>query len=483
MKLVIHNLTQQNKQQKKELKDLITLKEDLKSETEHKSRSLQKATAKLSELQLKVVNLTLSEIFTYYSTPPTRALCRIAELRNYRLEPEKLLLRGCSGCVCQALLEMESLRQYSKEDTEIRVALKMMIPYTEDAQLYDTKQQKESFDSEYFFLISYPHWSMVQVYNYFRSITVKRLLELTNVELGDYIADRTTFFTMELGKSSLESYLKSRSLDLREGLLIILQMLISVEHLHSMGFAHLDIKCDNVLLVERERIRGNMFVLADLGTAAQAKLTAACAGNPANRSPEFSRGTPTFNKPVDVSKNDLWAIGCIMYQMFTGEHPFVDKYGNTQEKVLYHFPTLSHDSWGFGTNQLLQCLLQKVSKDRVEPSVAVCMCCILLWGCPAMPSYDPPTGGYWKGSYLKNEDNLKNFRANITDLTLDVCQTWLDDRRFELYSTYFDSDERPKSIPIELMLKINFLVNTNADTLRRAVLSLATGKAVHTKLL
>ena len=145
--------------------------------------------------------------------------------------------------------------------------------------------------------------------------------------------DGTAYIVME--------YLRGESLDdliQREGTLsaprcvaIMSQVLAALSEAHDAGIVHRDMKPENIMLVSRggEDVVGETVKVADFGIAkmlddpgdpkAAAKLTATgiTPGSPAYMSPEQAQA-----KAVD-GRSDLYQCGVILYEMITGEIPFI----------------------------------------------------------------------------------------------------------------------------------------------------------------
>jgi serine/threonine protein kinase len=93
------------------------------------------------------------------------------------------------------------------------------------------------------------------------------------------------------------------------------QILRGLVHLHSSGIAHLDLKCDNILINHK-----NVAMITDFGLAAR------FTGNDLIR----SCGTPPFMAPEcllessshDMSKVDSYAFGMLFYEMLRGDTPW-----------------------------------------------------------------------------------------------------------------------------------------------------------------
>lgn len=94
-----------------------------------------------------------------------------------------------------------------------------------------------------------------------------------------------------------------------------LQMCLGLEYLHSKKILHRDIKSMNVFMAKEDSLR-----IGDLGVAKVLSNTAAFAhtmvGTPYYLSPELCE-----ERPYNV-KSDVWALGCVLYEMCTLRHPF-----------------------------------------------------------------------------------------------------------------------------------------------------------------
>jgi eukaryotic-like serine/threonine-protein kinase len=125
-------------------------------------------------------------------------------------------------------------------------------------------------------------------------------------------------------------------ISLEEGLPLLVQVCRGLQHAHNLGIVHRDLKPENVMLVPDEREKGGVrAVVMDFGLAKQRKAgpdvarltqTGIVLGTPEFMSPEQIRG-----KPLD-GRSDVYAIGVLAFEMFTGELPFKGK--NAQETML-----------------------------------------------------------------------------------------------------------------------------------------------------
>ncbi|KAI5091599.1 3-phosphoinositide-dependent protein kinase 1 precursor [Silurus meridionalis] len=111
----------------------------------------------------------------------------------------------------------------------------------------------------------------------------------------------------------------------------------ALEYLHSIGIIHRDLKPENILLNEEMHIQ-----ITDFGTAKQFT-----SDSPRTRASSFV-GTAQYVSPELLTEksacksSDLWALGCIIYQLVAGLPPFraANEYLIFQKiiKLEYDFP-------------------------------------------------------------------------------------------------------------------------------------------------
>ncbi|VDD75441.1 unnamed protein product [Mesocestoides corti] len=91
------------------------------------------------------------------------------------------------------------------------------------------------------------------------------------------------------------------------------QIALAVKHIHDRMILHRDIKSQNVFLTSKGRVK-----LGDFGIAKVLKgtldLARTCIGTPYYLSPEICE-----NKPYN-NKSDIWAMGCVLYELTTLKH-------------------------------------------------------------------------------------------------------------------------------------------------------------------
>ena len=142
---------------------------------------------------------------------------------------------------------------------------------------------------------------------------------------------------------SLKKWLKAhneKAPTIESALKMIDGILAGLEHLHSKGVIHRDLKPDNILLqAETPRI-------ADFGIARLIK---------ANSSSTSSAGTPSYMAPecfhgIRSVQSDIWAVGIIFHLLLTGKLPFpqsdqisvMNAILNSQPEIQNYIPSNLH---------------------------------------------------------------------------------------------------------------------------------------------
>ncbi|KAK3820949.1 MAG: kinase-like domain-containing protein [Linnemannia gamsii] len=209
----------------------------------------------------------------------------------------------------------------------------------------------------------------------------------------------------------------------------VAQILTAVEYVHSQGVIHRDLKPENILLDQRMYVK-----LTDFGTAKM--LESSEDGTESDRANSFV-GTAEYVSPELLTEkaacksSDLWALGCIIYQLLAGRPPFKgsNEYQTFQKivKLEYTFPAgfpktamdlvsrlLVHDpNERLGANNTIDQLKQHPFFAGVEWSE--------LWTQPAprlMP-YLPPTPTH-NTEALRSDHDACLWSMNRTEDTLMV---------------------------------------------------------------
>jgi serine/threonine-protein kinase len=182
----------------------------------------------------------------------------------------------------------------------------------------------------------------------------------------------TLYIAMEfVAGGTLEDLLQRREfLPWREVADIAIQICEALQYAHERNVIHRDLKPSNLLMTDDGTVK-----LTDFGIAKDLDATALTAdgrtlGTAAYMAPEQVRGNP----PVS-HRTDLYALGCVIYQMITGEPPFE---GNTaislMQKHLLEMPgrpSVKNPQIPLALDNLIMSLLAKEPSERPLDALAV----------------------------------------------------------------------------------------------------------------
>lgn len=98
--------------------------------------------------------------------------------------------------------------------------------------------------------------------------------------------------------------------------LVIRGILTGLQHLHSIGIVHKDIKPDNILVdaLDPSNVKIIDFNISEL--CFEGETTKRRSGSVFYMAPEVFRAKPHNNKC------DMWSLGVLTYFSITGEYPF-----------------------------------------------------------------------------------------------------------------------------------------------------------------
>ena len=132
------------------------------------------------------------------------------------------------------------------------------------------------------------------------------------------------------------------------------EVICGLEFLHKNGIVHRDVKLDNIVIDGDGHIR-----LIDFGLAAEnvfnseKKLYDHC-GSPFTMAPEI------LNDDIYNESCDWWAVGVVMFWMYTGEPPFD---GSTEEEIFYKIRK-EEPHWDESAGEKIKdCILWFLEKD------------------------------------------------------------------------------------------------------------------------
>jgi len=181
------------------------------------------------------------------------------------------------------------------EDTQERRAFKVLkqVPDAGGGRLFDR------FLQEYEVIAGIDHPNVVKIF-----------------DLG--VADDHAYIAMEYLSAGTLAGRLTGPLEREEALRYARQIGRALGAIHAAGILHRDLKPANIMLRE-----DGSLALIDFGLAKHAQLEAAITGT------GQIFGTPYYMSPEQGhadqadERSDIYSLGCILYEMLTGERPFV----------------------------------------------------------------------------------------------------------------------------------------------------------------
>jgi serine/threonine-protein kinase len=130
------------------------------------------------------------------------------------------------------------------------------------------------------------------------------------------------------GESLRDRLRREVQLPLDDALQIAREVADALAYAHGQGIVHRDIKPENILLSRGHALVADFGIARALQAADAEQLTATgvAVGTPAYMSPEQADGRSNVD-----GRSDLYSLGCVLYEMLTGEVPYT---GRTPQAVI-----------------------------------------------------------------------------------------------------------------------------------------------------
>ena len=187
------------------------------------------------------------------------------------------------------------------------------------------------------------------------------------VEIIDFgrLPSGQPFFVMELleGQSLAQLVRRGGPVPAARAVDVVRQIADALGTAHERSIVHRDLKPDNIHISPgvggRDRVTIVDFGLAKVIGASRLTRAGMVFGTPHYMSPEQAQGDPTDHRA------DIYALGVVMYEMFTGRVPFeADSYMGVLTKHMFMAPTppsqlVGIDKLGVLEDIILRCLEKK----------------------------------------------------------------------------------------------------------------------------
>jgi serine/threonine-protein kinase len=228
--------------------------------------------------------------------------------------------------------------------------------------VYKAKDLKLGRDIALKFLpheMSYDHEAKERFFNEAHAASTLDHPNICNIHDIDETPEGQIFICMALYEGeTLKKKIERGRLSFQEVLRVAIQIAEGLSISHNCGIIHRDIKPANIMVTNRDEVKILDFGLAKLATEEYLTKSGLIMGTISYMSPEQTTGDE-----ID-ERADIWSLGVVMYQMFTGQLPFR---GDYQMAIVYSIlneePQPLDDSGNNAPDPLKEIVTKCLEKD------------------------------------------------------------------------------------------------------------------------
>ncbi|KAL1488545.1 hypothetical protein ABEB36_015009 [Hypothenemus hampei] len=183
----------------------------------------------------------------------------------------------------------------------------------------------------------------------------------------NYVEHRTFFIIMEYASGgTLQQYLAQRKesnqyLEPQTAMDYFCQILMGLDHVHEKGIVHRDLKCENIFITGKDK---NVLKIGDFGISklmSNNYFANTIIGTCNYAAPEICDGKPYNNK------TDIWALGCILYELCALEKMFQGTVTNVVLSIAKgKIKSINTRKYGKQMQELLNLLLKTDPAQRPD---------------------------------------------------------------------------------------------------------------------
>ncbi len=181
-------------------------------------------------------------------------------------------------------------------------------------------------------------------------------------------ADGFLYYVMPFieGESLRDRVKQAKQLAIEEAVQVACEVADALDYAHRHGTVHRDIKPENIMIHDGHAVVMDFGIGKALTAAMDSDTltqTGISVGTPAYMSPEQAAGEAEID-----GRSDLYSLGCVLYEMLTGEQPFI---GATVQAVIAKRFTMTppevtqtRDTVPTGVSRAISKLLARTPADR-----------------------------------------------------------------------------------------------------------------------
>ena len=195
----------------------------------------------------------------------------------------------------------------------------------------------------------------------------KNIVKVYDVSYGD----RLQYIVMEyVNGITLKEYIEQQgTINTREAIYFVTQILRALQHAHDKGIVHRDIKPQNIMLTSDGTIKVTDFGIARFSRSETETMNGQAIGSVHYISPEQAKGS------VTDAKTDIYSVGVVLYEMLTGKLPFQSENAVSVALMqLQNDPVMPREinpDIPVGLEQIVLRAMQKNLNDRYQSALSL----------------------------------------------------------------------------------------------------------------
>jgi serine/threonine protein kinase len=179
---------------------------------------------------------------------------------------------------------------------------------------------KERFEQEARFIASFNHPNIVRVYDFATLVIDDSKLHYM---VMPYLSGKTLVDILDEARDQEKTLPHERIKQ------VVGNIAAALDYAHERGMIHRDVKPANIIFDENDQAILTDFGIARLAQTSGLTADGTIVGTPAYMSPEQATGQSTDHR------SDIYALGCILFELLTGRTPFDDD-GGTVAVLVKH---------------------------------------------------------------------------------------------------------------------------------------------------